>query len=71
MNPLVQPIVILYIVGSIILHLSNKNRKAVDTMTKQLAEDQHIVGIILLTLSVIGTVWLLYKVQGNVFQVFH
>ena len=71
MNPLVQPIVILYIVGGIILHLSNKNRKAVDTATKQVAEDQHIVGIILLTLAVIGTVWLVYKVQGDILKIFH
>jgi hypothetical protein len=71
MNPLIQPIVILYIVGGIILHLSNKNRKAVDTVTKQVAEDQRIVGIILITLAVIGTVWLLYKVRGDVFQAFH
>ena len=71
MNPLVQPIVILYIVGGIILHLSNKNRKAVDTVTKQVAEDQHIVGIILLTLAVIGTVWVIYKHKDDIFKVFH
>jgi hypothetical protein len=71
MNPLVQPILILYIVGGIILHLSNKNRKAVDTMTKERAEDQRVVGIILLTLAVIGTIWLVYKHKDNIVQIFH
>ena len=61
MNPLIQPIIILYIVGMIILHYSRQNSKAPDSLTKEKAQDQHVVGLILITLAVIGTVWLVYQ----------